>query len=73
MEATDGMREQGVYILWFCEEDLLDLGFSRSQITNESFGRIVDQLRRHYIDAENDTLMDIATGVMGTPEEVSDE
>ena len=73
MEATDGMREQGVYILWFCEEDLLALGFSRSQITNERFGRIVDELRRHYIDAENDTLMDIATGVMGTPEEVSDE
>lgn len=73
MEVTDGMREQGVYILWFCEEDLLALGFSRSQITNERFERIVDNLRRYYIDSESDVLFDIATSVMGTPKEVSDE
>lgn len=73
MKATDGMREQGVYILWLCEEDLLALGFSRSQITNENFGRIVDDLRRQHNQTLNDTLMDIATGVMGTPEETSDE
>ncbi len=73
MEATDGMREQGVYILWFCEEDLLALGFSRNQITNERFERIVDQLRRYYIDSESDVLCDIATGILGDPEDKEDE
>ena len=73
MEATDGMREQGVYILWFCEEDLLSLGFSRNQITNERFERIVDNLRRYYIDSESDVLFDIATDILGEPENKEDE
>ena len=73
MEVTDGMREQGVYILWFCEEDLLSLGFSRNQITNERFERIVDNLRRYYIDSESDVLFDIATDILGEPENKEDE
>lgn len=73
MEVNDGMREQGVYILWFCEEDLLSLGFSRNQITNERFERIVDNLRRYYIDSESDVLFDIATDILGEPENKEDE
>ena len=73
MEVTDGMREQGVYILWFCEEDLLSLGFSRNQITNERFERIVCGLRRYYIDSESDVLFDIATDILGEPENKEDE
>jgi len=73
MEVTDGMREQGVYIMWFCEEDLLNLGFSPSQITNERFERIVNQLRLYYIDDEDEVLSEIATSVIGEPEDKEDD
>jgi hypothetical protein len=73
MKVTDGMREEGVDIMWLCEEDLLNLGFSPSQITNERFGMIVDELRRYYIDDEDEVLSEIATSVIGEPEDKEDD